>query len=101
MLAIRRLAFNHHMNEFLEQAYLGAKNAVYPILKWNTMYVLIGLLKGSTSRGLDSRSLEIPSHPRFLCHQHSTNITQMPKYGCTGQQKARSLCLLGRAQEIL
>ena len=27
MLAIRRLPFNHHMNKFLEQAYLGAKNA--------------------------------------------------------------------------
>lgn len=27
MLTIRRLASNHHMNEFLEQAYLGAKNA--------------------------------------------------------------------------
>lgn len=27
MLAIRRLAFDHHMNKFLEQGYQGAKNA--------------------------------------------------------------------------
>jgi len=27
VLAIRRLAFNHHMNECLEEAYQGAKDA--------------------------------------------------------------------------
>lgn len=74
---------------------------VPPILKWNMINVSIGLLKAWTSRGLDSLSLESLSHPRFLCHQRSTNITQMPKYSCTGKQRARSLCLFSRAQEIL
>lgn len=95
MLAIRRLAFNHYMNEFLQEA-LQRMLTVYRILKWNMINVLIGLLNYLTSRELDPLKLEITSHPKFLCHEHCKNITQMPKYSCAGKHMARSLCLFSR-----